>query len=248
VQGVDAPPQIVAALHALNHYGAVDVILLVRGGGSLEDLWCFNDEQVVRAVAFSPIPIVTGVGHEIDNTLVDFAASQRAPTPSAAAELVATPDLNGIRYILEGFQHRAYNALATKLSDLEKQLHIQQRAVKHLSPQGDIDNARQRTDDLHARLERAASARVNHSRQQLATVQASLRSNDPLSILGRGYAVVTRGGDGKRLTSARDAAPGTALHIQLHDGTLQASVKGRNAPAIDAPPQDSDASSQIAPV
>ncbi len=230
VQGRDAPPQIIAALQRLVDYGELDVIIMVRGGGSLEDLWCFNDEHVVRAVVACPIPIVCGVGHEIDNTLVDFAADFRAPTPSAAAEVVATPDLTGLLAGIEVFKDRAYNAIETKKDDLEKQLFSQKRAVKHLSPAASVYNARQRVDEVLDRMALGMQIRLGHSQNILATGRATLRSNDPMGILARGYAIVSRRGDGKRLTSAGDAAPGVALHIQLHDGTLEASVRSRTLP------------------
>jgi exodeoxyribonuclease VII large subunit len=226
VQGEAAPLQIIAALERINQLNDIDVILLVRGGGSLEDLWCFNDERVVRAVAASRLPIVTGVGHEIDFTLVDFASDRRAPTPSAAVEMV-TPEIESLHYSLEVLQERAYNAIQNRLEALRDDLNASQRSLRHLSPYTRIQNYRQRVDDLTMRLQRAMGGNLNTTRQRLNAQEAALRANSPLAILSRGYAIVTRAGDGKRLTDAQDAAPGIDVLIQLDKGSLRAAVKSR---------------------
>ncbi len=231
VQGDEAPPKISQAIQALNDFTDVEVILLIRGGGSLEDLWCFNDERVVRAVVSSKIPVVTGVGHEIDHTLVDYASDFRAPTPSAAAEVIV-PDRQTMQATLVSWQDRAYNAVATIISEKNQKVTVQQRALKHLSPQSEVDNARQRTDDMTKRLERAMKNQLVQKKQQMLAERGRLQSNDPMGILARGYAIVSRQGDGRRLTHAIEAAPGTMLHIRLHDGTLNATVKERAVPVV----------------
>ena len=174
MQGADAPPQIAQALQALNDFTDVEVILLIRGGGSLEDLWCFNDERVVRAVVSSRIPVVTGVGHEIDHTLVDYAADFRAPTPSAAAEVVV-PDKQTMHATLASWQDRAYNAVATSIGEKNQKVAVQQRALKHLSPQSNVDNARQRTDELAKRLERATKNQLVQKKQQMLAERGRLQ-------------------------------------------------------------------------
>ncbi len=226
VQGEQAPLQIIAALDRINRREDIDVILLVRGGGSLEDLWCFNDEQVVRAVAASRWPIVTGVGHEIDFTLVDFASDRRAPTPSAAAEMI-TPEIESLRYSVEVLQERAQNAMQNHLDELRDDLRAYERSLRHLSPYVRIQNYRQRVDDLTMRLQRGMVGNLNSARQRLNTQEIALRANSPLAILSRGYAIVTRAGDGKRLTNAQDAAPGVDVVIQLDKGSLRAAVKSQ---------------------
>ncbi|MBZ0319337.1 MAG: exodeoxyribonuclease VII large subunit [Anaerolineae bacterium] len=226
VQGEQAPLQIIAALDRINRREDIDVILLVRGGGSLEDLWCFNDEQVVRAVAASRWPIVTGVGHEIDFTLVDFASDRRAPTPSAAAEMI-TPEIESLRYSVEVLQERVQNAMQNHLDELRDDLGAYERSLRHLSPYVRIQNYRQRVDDLTMRLQRGMVGNLNSARQRLNIQDAALRANSPLAILSRGYAIVTRAGDGKRLTNAQDAAPGVDILIQLDKGSLRAAVKSR---------------------
>jgi exodeoxyribonuclease VII large subunit len=180
----------------------------------------------VRAVAASRWPVVTGVGHEIDFTLVDFASDRRAPTPSAAAEIVA-PDVEALRYGVSLFQQRAHTAIQTQLDSLRETLGSQQRALRHLSPQARIRNARQRVDDLALRLQRAMTGHLASTRQRLAIQEGTLRANSPLAILARGYAIVTRAEDGKRLTDAQDAAPGTDVVIQLNRGSLRADVKSQ---------------------
>jgi exodeoxyribonuclease VII large subunit len=227
VQGKDAPPQIIAALERLYQQDDIDVILLVRGGGSLEDLWCFNDENVVRKVVSSPIPLVAGVGHEIDFTLVDFAADQRAPTPSAAAELV-TPEADALSYSVQILQQQAYNAMQDVLDIQRQSLRQQRRTLQHLSPQHDIQNFKQRIDTLSMRLERGVQTWFDRKQHQFQQQAAALQSASPTAILSRGYAIVSRAGDGKRLTDAIDAAEGVTLDIQLHIGTLKASVKSRD--------------------
>lgn len=228
VQGHDAPPQIIQALDRLYKRPDLDVILLVRGGGSLEDLWCFNDENVVRKVAQSPIPIITGVGHEIDFTLVDFAADHRAPTPSAAAELVTPITHDALIYTLTDLQERAYDSLQTMLDDYQQNLAVQKRTLRHLSPQNRISNQHQRLDELSLRLQRAIQLKLQNAHHQLNAQNASLHAANPLAILARGYAIVRRTGDGKQLTNAIDADRGTFLDIQLQHGTLQATVRDRN--------------------
>jgi exodeoxyribonuclease VII large subunit len=226
VQGNEAAPQIIGALNHLNQRDDIDVILLIRGGGSLEDLWCFNDEQLARVVADSRLPLVTGVGHEIDFTLVDFASDLRAPTPSAAAELVV-PNIIELAQNLKAARQRGENAMVSILGEMRQDLAIQQRTLRHLSPAGDIRNARQRVDDVTLRLARGIRGRLVALHQELATQQASLRGSSPRAILARGYAIVTRAGDGKQISDAIDAAEGTMLDIRLHRGELKANVRER---------------------
>lgn len=234
VQGKDAPPQIVEAIRRLNEYGQVDVILLARGGGSLEDLWCFNDEAVVRAVAESTIPIVTGVGHEIDFTLVDFAADQRAPTPSAAAELV-TPDGAALKLDLAALADRLVSAMTDRLAGQRQALDANRRLLERLSPLVGIQSARQRIDELANRLDTHLRHTLARRRDRLEARVRALEAASPTALLARGYAIVTRAGDGRRVASAHDAAEGTWIHIALHDGRLGATVRERQ---FDAESQD----------
>ncbi|MBN1202535.1 MAG: exodeoxyribonuclease VII large subunit [Anaerolineae bacterium] len=226
VQGKDAPPQIVAAIERLNAHTDADVILVARGGGSLEDLWCFNDETVVRAVAASRIPVVTGVGHEIDFTLVDFAADQRAPTPSAAAELV-TPDGVILRSTIRDLSAQLADSLTAALDDCRRALESSGRVLDRLSPLNRIQNARQRVDDLAARIDAFTRHGLARRRDRLQARIDALNAANPTALLARGYAIVTRAGDGHRVSSAHDADAGTRLLIALHDGRLTADVRQR---------------------
>ncbi|MBI5960752.1 MAG: exodeoxyribonuclease VII large subunit [Chloroflexi bacterium] len=226
VQGKEAPPQIVEAIRRLNDYTQVDVILLARGGGSLEDLWCFNDETVVRAVAGSRLPVITGVGHEIDFTLVDFAADYRAPTPSAAAEIL-TPDGEALRNTIEIWRDQMAESIQACLDDQRQGIAQQTRWLGRLSPAHNIQTSRQRIDDLLSRAARSIENDLARQRERLASQTRALESASPLALLQRGYALVTRAGDGRRVSSVNDAAEGTLLHITLHDGRLTASVQKR---------------------
>jgi len=226
VQGKEAPPQIVAALRRLNEHSAADVILLARGGGSLEDLWCFNDEEVVRAVVASRIPVVTGVGHEIDFTLVDFAADVRAPTPSAAAEVIA-PDGPALRATVEAWSGRLAGQMAALLADHRAALGEQARLLDRLSPAVRVRNARQQVDDLLGRASARLRLDLERRRERLTAQVRALDSASPLRLLQRGYAIVTRTEDGARVTSVQHAAEDTPITITLHDGQLAATVRRR---------------------
>lgn len=226
VQGKEAPPQIIAALDRLNQRDDIDLILLVRGGGSLEDLWCFNDEAVVRAVAVSRLPVVTGVGHEIDFTLVDFAADRRAPTPSAAAELI-TPDGALLAQQVRALRARMDSLLSSQLEQLRQNLNATQRWLARLSPTYQVQNARQRIDDLTGRMDTHIRHRLSRDRQRLDAQTRALHAASPLGLLERGYAIVTRTADGARVSSTHDAAEGTTITVTLRDGHLIASVRQR---------------------
>ncbi len=219
VQGADAPPQIAAALERLNQYTHVDVILLIRGGGSIEDLWAFNDEGVARAVAASRIPVVTGVGHEIDFTMVDFVADQRAPTPSAAAE-IATPNLDDLRYTTRALTTALDGLMLTRLTDLQAQVSATSRTLGHLSPVGRIRTLRQRVDDLTERAGTAQSAQLRLHRERLTGQSRALKAANPAAILKRGYAIVRRASDGTPITRAADVQAGDDLHVQFMDGEI----------------------------
>lgn len=227
VQGADAPPQIVLAIERLNDYTDVDVILLCRGGGSIEDLWAFNDEAVARAVAASDIPIITGVGHETDFTIVDFVSDLRAPTPSAAAEL-ATPDLAEMRQELNEEASYLMTLIQTQIDNKRQMVERIRRDLGYYSPEVTIRNFRQRIDDLNARMGKASQNRLNLLKLRLQGKSEALHAASPQAILSRGYAMVTRTEDGKRVTSELDAAPGTGITLQLKDGELKARIEDKN--------------------
>jgi len=229
VQGDAAPPQIIAALEALNaRAGAdelhpVDVIIVARGGGSLEELWAFNDERVARAVAASRIPVICGVGHETDFSLADFAADVRAPTPSAAAELVA-PDRADLRAQVAGLAAALTTTLQGMIGEQRWRLAEQARALKHLSPEIQLAQARQRVDDLLGRAEAAVRHGLALHRERLGGIAGRLAGVSPLGTLERGYAIVHHRETATVVRSVAQVAPGDALDIRVTDGDFEATA------------------------
>ena len=228
VQGMDAPAELRAALARLNARAEVDVILLIRGGGSIEDLWAFNDEALARAIAASRLPVVSGVGHETDFSIADFVADLRAPTPSAAAELV-TPDLGEVQQQLTGAQARLEALQRARLALLADRLGASRRSLMHLSPLRELATLRQRLDDQELRLQRAWQTAHSVLAARLAEGTAALGAADPQAILQRGYALLTQVQDGKRVTSVDEAGVGDALLAQLRDGELPLRVEDRES-------------------
>jgi len=227
VQGEEAPEQIVRAIERLNTLGICDVILVARGGGSLEELWAFNDERVVRAIAASRAPVVSGVGHEIDYTLADFAADLRAPTPSAAAEII-TPDINELRLQVDGLSAAMADLMKTHLADARAQLNALQRALRLLSPANQVTRRREQLDDLRARLTSAPAHLISLAQLRFDGLRARLESLGPAATLARGYAIVRRA-DGPVVRSVGDVTTGDSLQIIVADGEFGARVDGNPA-------------------
>ena len=223
VQGGEAADGIVQALAAINQISHPDVILLVRGGGSLEDLWAFNEEAVVRAVAASLAPVVTGVGHETDFSLADFAADLRAPTPSAAAEL-ATPDRLELTQALRRARLGLASGLGRQLEQKRWQVTDRRAALQRLSPTARLANARQRLDELTRLAQARLRYRLALRRAEVRGLQQALRAVDPLAVLGRGYAVVRRRDDQRLVRSCRDVTVGDGVEIRVSDGAFPAQV------------------------
>ncbi len=215
VQGQDAPPQIVAALQAAIAQQP-DVIIVARGGGALEDLWCFNDERVARAIAASPVPVVSGVGHETDFTIADFAADLRAPTPSAAAELV-TPDGEQLAAQVAGLAARLGEAALAGLREKRWALTQQQAQLRGLSPQAALRSGQQHLDDLQARAAAALGYRVSLALARWRGLDQALNTVSPLAVLARGYAVVTHPA-GQVVRSVAQVQPGDELRVRVSDG------------------------------
>jgi exodeoxyribonuclease VII large subunit len=223
VQGVDAPAGIVAALERLNREVCPDVILIGRGGGSIEDLWAFNDEAVVRAVGASAIPVISGVGHETDFTLTDFTADLRAPTPTAAAE-VATPDKTELLGVLADLANRHTTHISMLLADLHYELGRAQHGLDRTSPKHAINAYRQRLDEIILRFDRSMQVKLEKKGLQLENMQQSLRGLNPRAVLNRGYAIVTRERDGILVKHADQVQPGEGVHIQVSRGELDARI------------------------
>ncbi len=222
VQGEDAPPQIVRAIQALNEPAlGCDVILVARGGGSLEELWAFNDERVVRAIAGSRVPVVSGVGHEVDFTLADFAADVRAPTPSAAAEII-TPDIAELRQNVDALSAGLNEAMQARIDAARADLETLRRALRMLSPLGELARSRERIGELRARLDAALVGRLDLWQAQLAGLRGRLEAVGPTATLARGYAIVQRARDGAVVRSISDVAAGDALTVRVADGAFGA--------------------------
>ncbi|MBL8133053.1 MAG: exodeoxyribonuclease VII large subunit [Anaerolineae bacterium] len=222
VQGADAPPQIVRALERLNRRDDIEVILVCRGGGSIEDLWAFNDEMVARAVAASRLPVISGVGHEVDFTICDFVADERAPTPSAAAEML-TPDIAELRAGVAWLGDQLRESFARQVRERREDLNASARALRGVSPAARVRIFRQRLDDWNARLTGAQRARLALLRERVGARGQALTAASPTAILARGYALVTDAVTGARITSASQDAP--RLIVQFHDGVIRANVE-----------------------
>ena len=221
MSAASAPAGIVAALLALNRHARPDVILLVRGGGSLEDLAAFNSEAVARAVAASSAPVVSGVGHETDFTIADFAADKRAPTPSAAAE-VATPDRIELAEDLAGARRAQQRAFSLTLQERRSALLGLQAGLQAASPRAVLANARQRVDDLGLRARRALETGLALRRASVRGLAQTLRAVGPAAVLARGYAVVQQLATGAVVRSVRQVSPGDPLQVRVHDGSFEA--------------------------
>ena len=224
VQGPTAAGGIARALQRIYAQPGIDLVILARGGGSLEDLWSFNDEKVVRAVAAAPIPIIVGVGHESDVTLADFAADVRAPTPSAAAEQ-AVPDGTQFPAILARLRDRGSAALLATLAARQRYVAEEGRALGRLAP--DVAAARQRTADLVDRGHRALIGRATRERATLTALGDGLRALSPAATLERGYAVA-RLPDGTVVRDPAQAARGSQLRVTVARGTLSTRVEDQS--------------------
>ncbi|RME46156.1 MAG: exodeoxyribonuclease VII large subunit [Chloroflexi bacterium] len=224
VQGEEAPAQIVAALNALNQIG-VDVVILARGGGSLEELWAFNNENVARAVAASQAPVVCGVGHQTDYTIADFVADVRAPTPSAAAELVV-PDRAELQQTLRRLQIRLLASISRQLDEKARLVEQQHLKLATHSPTHVINEYRQRVDGLIQTGQRAIIHRLALARERLNSSITQLNALDPKATLARGYAIVSRLDTGRPVTSVRHVQAGDPISVQVSDGSFE-SVVGR---------------------
>jgi len=245
VQGVQAPGELLAAFQKAVHRAEVDVILLVRGGGAMEDLWAFNDEALARAIVASPIPVISGIGHETDFTIADFCADVRAPTPTAAAELCAQPQIVWLR-ALELVWLRLQSAVDRQLDSCSQRLdraaarvcqpsHLLARQQTQLALQGQrlshatrwlVQGQKGRIDALSRSLPKAVALSLSQDRQRLERAQARLESLDPKWVLQRGYAWLADA-QGRAITSVQQARVGQPLSATLADGELNLTVDQR---------------------
>ena len=223
VQGEGAGHDVAKALADLDRLGGIDVVIVARGGGSIEDLWAFNEEVVARAIASSRVPVISAVGHETDVTLADLVADLRAPTPSAAAEMVVLSRLE-LADRLSSLRARLASSARFLLADARRRLERVRtdRALKDAAAR--VREAIFRADDLAARLRAAASDRTRDGRHRLEGLAGRLQALSPLAVLSRGYAVCTDAG-GAILRDARGVPPGAPVRVRLHRGRLVCEVK-----------------------
>ena len=221
VQGADAPGQIADAIRLFNEKKAADVLIVGRGGGSLEELWAFNEEEVARAVAASEIPVVSAVGHETDFTICDFAADLRAPTPSAAAEL-CVPDAQGELARVQMLRHSVFQLVQRRMESEQQRLDTLSARAQLQSPIRLLDHWRQSLEALKSRLGQTVSALLLRQNTRLAPLMGKLDALSPLKVLSRGYAIAYHGG--RPIYSAAELSAGDQLHLKWADGGAQCAI------------------------
>ena len=239
VQGDAAAAQIVQAIQALNAEATVDVIIVARGGGSIEELWPFNAEEVARAIVASAIPIISGVGHESDTTVADLAADLRAPTPTAAA-VAAVPNGHDVLAQVRGLRAELQELLESRLTAAHDAVGGARRTLAYSSPLAAARRDAQRVATLRADLDRATAGALTLRRASLAGLTHELGALSPLAHFKRGYAVVTDAATGALISTPAAARPGQRLHIRMHDGALEAVVLKLHDPGQPTFPRPTD--------
>ena len=221
VQGENAAPQIKAAIELFNKKKAADVLIVGRGGGSVEELWAFNEEIVARAVVASEIPVISAVGHETDFTICDFVADLRAPTPSAAAELAVPDKLQQIG-MLNAFQKRIKSALDDRFSYEKSKLELYKSSLKRLDPKNYIDSLRVRCDKASMQMDAVVRSSFAAKSSEFASLCAKLDAMSPLKILSRGYSIASK--DGEIITDTDGITCGDRINVKLSGGSLDCEV------------------------
>ena len=222
VQGVEAPGEIVSAIRYANYYRLADLLIVGRGGGSMEDLWAFNDEAVARAIYDSQIPVISAVGHEPDVTISDFVADLRAATPSNAAEL-AVPDQDALRQTLDAFSASMASSLQRQLHNARKHLQVLSESAALQSPENYIHQRKKNLEMLQNRLVSAQIQQNNRKKQRFIGLTAKLDAMSPLKVLTRGYAMAQQE-NGRLIRSIYDVKCGDGVSISLADGSFTATV------------------------
>lgn len=224
VQGDGAPPQLIRAIETFNEKQAADVLIVGRGGGSIEELWAFNDERVARAVAASSIPVISAVGHETDFTICDFAADLRAPTPSAAAEL-AVPDTRNLLGRLAQLQAISRQAVAHRLQTDQKRLTALRERRCLSTPLFYIEGQAMRLDYATRAFANASQMQMTKADRRLASLAGKLDALSPLKVLSRGYSIAQK--NGAVVKKAAELEPGDKLSLRMTDGTIACVVEGK---------------------
>ena len=222
VQGVEAPPEIVGAIRYANRWKLADVLITGRGGGSMEDLWAFNDERVARAIYASEIPVISAVGHEPDVTIADFVADRRASTPSNAAE-IAVPDMAELLQRLDSCRSRMAQGTLNGLERQERRLKALAEKRVLTDPLAFVQDKRLQLDYVQQKLLTAANAQWQEEQRRFVALAAKLDALSPLKVLGRGYAMA-RTEDGTVLRTAAQVQSGDTIHLQLAQGGLRCTV------------------------
>lgn len=223
VQGEGAHLQLTDAVNLFNSERAADVIIIGRGGGSIEDLWEFNDEGLARAVYNSEIPVISAVGHETDFTICDFVADMRAPTPSAAAEL-AVPDANELQYALSAFKNRMFLNVSSEIADRRSRLEYLTSKGVLKSPDEMLSNRSQRLDTAFSKMLSSYENRIGGKKVEFISAATALSKLDPMSVLMRGFAFVSDK-NGKNVYSSQALAKGDEINVRFHDGSAVCEVK-----------------------
>ena len=223
VQGVEAPPEIVGAIRYANEFDVADLIITGRGGGSIEDLWAFNDERVARAIYESRLPVISAVGHEPDVTISDYVADRRASTPSNAAE-IAVPDCRELSELISAYNIRARQAMRKKLSQLSDRLESYRSRPVITNPTAQFDNRRLELDRIRERMIAAAERSLHAGRQRFVSLAAALDAMSPLRVLTRGYAIAADS-DGNCIKSIDDISAGDRISLALSDGSAECLVE-----------------------
>lgn len=223
VQGDGAHLQLTDAVNMFNSERAADVIIIGRGGGSIEDLWEFNDEGLARAVYNSDIPVISAVGHETDFTICDFVADMRAPTPSAAAEL-AVPDANELQYALSALKNRMFLNVSSGIADRRSRLEYLTSKGALKSPDEMLSNRSQRLDTAFSKILSSYENRIGGKKVEFISAATALSKLDPMSVLMRGFAFVSDK-NGKNVCSSQALAKGDKINVRFHDGSAVCEVK-----------------------
>lgn len=222
VQGAEAPGEIAAAIRYVNHFSLADLLIVGRGGGSIEDLWAFNDEQVAYAIYESRIPVISAVGHEPDVTIADYVADLRAATPSNGAEL-AVPDKESLYQILDGYSVSMGTALHRQIKSARKHLSVLADSPSMKSPVGYLEQKAQKVELLKNRLIAAQNSGLFQRKQRYVACISKLDAMSPLKVLSRGYSMA-QDSAGNVIRSVAQVEPGDRIHISLSDGILSATV------------------------
>lgn len=223
VQGEGAHLQLTDAVNLFNSERAADVIIIGRGGGSIEDLWEFNDEGLARAVYNSEIPVISAVGHETDFTICDFVADMRAPTPSAAAEL-AVPDANELQYAWSALKNRMFLNVSSGIADRRSRLEYLTSKGALKSPDEMLSNRSQRLDTAFSKMLSSYENRIGGKKVEFISAATALSKLDPMSVLMRGFAFVSDK-NGKNVYSSQALAKGDEINVRFHDGSAVCEVK-----------------------